>query len=47
MKMRVNTLSPNIDIQILQTDLHTSPLRISSESFLVGDHFINSHNLIS
>ena len=24
-----NPLSPNIHIQILQTDLHTSPLRIS------------------
>ena len=25
----LNPLSPNIHIQILQTDLHTSPLRIS------------------
>ena len=49
-------LSPNIHIQILQTDLHTFPLRISWENlmadqsifiFLFSDHFINSHNLIS
>ena len=27
--MSVNPLSPNINVQILQTDLHTFPLRIS------------------
>ena len=27
--MTVNPLSPNIHLQILQTDLHTFPLRIS------------------
>ena len=35
-------LSPSIHIQILQTDLHTFPLRMS---FYLGDHFNNSHNL--
>ena len=47
-----NPLSPSIHIQILQTDLHTFPLRISWENlikdqgiFFLGDHFINSHNL--
>ena len=29
--MSINPLSPNIHIQILQTDLHTSPLRILGE----------------
>ena len=50
----VSPLSPNIHIQILQTDLHTFPLRISWEkfdkrswNFLYDDHFINSHNFIS
>ena len=50
----LNPLSPNIHIQILQTDLYTFPLRIICENlikdqghFLLGDHFINSHNLIS
>ena len=48
----INPLSPSIHIQILQTDLHTFPLRISWENlikdqgiFFLGDHFINSHNL--
>ena len=50
--IKVNPLSPNIHIQILQTDLHTFPWRISWENlicqhFLFSDHFINSHNLIS
>ena len=51
----INPLSPNIHIQILQTDLYTFPSRRSWENlkkiilkhFLLGDHFINSHNLIS
>jgi len=51
----VNSLSPNtIHLQILQTDLHTFPLRISWENlikdhgiFLPADHFINSHHFIS
>ena len=30
----VNPLSPNIHIQILQTDLHTSPLKISQENLI-------------
>ena len=34
-----NPLSPNIHIQILQTDVHTSPLRISWEN-LIKDHGI-------
>ena len=36
-----NPLSPNIHIQILQTDVHTSPLRISWEN-LIKDHGIFS-----
>ena len=36
-----NPLSPNIHRQILQTDLHTSPLRISWEN-LIKDHGIFS-----
>ena len=51
----INPLSPNIHIQILQTDLHTFPLRITwekkfnktSRHFLFCDHFLYSHNLIS
>ena len=31
---RFNPLSPNIKIQILHTDLHTFPLRISSENII-------------
>ena len=46
-------LSPVIHIQILQTDCHTFPYRISWENlykdqsinFLLGDHFISSHKL--
>ena len=30
----LNPLSPNINIQILQTDLHTFPLRISWENLI-------------
>ena len=50
-----NPLSPNIHIQILQTNLYTFPSRISWEN-LIKDQgifsqviklFINSHNLIS
>ena len=42
----LNPLSPNINIQILQTDLHTFPLRISWENLitdqgiLFGDHLL-------
>ena len=50
----VNPLSPKIQVQILQSDLHTFPIRISWENlmkdqgiFLFSDHFINSHNLSS
>ena len=49
----MNPLSPNIHIQILQTDLHTFPWRISWENlikdqrFFPCDHFINSHRLCS
>ena len=42
-----NPLSPNINIQILQTDPYTFPLRISlrefnkrSKHFLFGDHLL-------
>ena len=41
----INPLSPNIHIQILQTDLHTSPLRISWEN-LIKDHGIFSMMII-
>ena len=41
----LNPLSPNIHIQILQTDLHTSPLRISWEN-LIKDHGIFSMMII-
>ena len=49
----VNPLSPNIPIQILQTDLQTFPWRISWENlakdqiFSLCDHFVNSHRLCS
>ena len=33
-KHYINPLSPNIHIQILQTDLHTSTLRISRENLI-------------
>ena len=41
----INPLSPNINIQILQTDLHTFPLRISWEN-LIKDHGIFSMMII-
>ena len=41
----VNPIKPNIHIQILQTDLHTSPLRISWEN-LIKDHGIFSMVII-
>ena len=41
----LNPLSPNIHMQILQTDLHTSPLRISWEN-LIKDHEIFSMTII-
>ena len=54
MKFNLNPLSPNIHIQILQTDQHTFPSMNElkkfdkrSRHFPLGDHFINSHNLIS
>ena len=50
----VNPLSPNIHMQILQTDLYTFPYRMSKENlindqsiFPFGDHFTYCHNLIS
>ena len=51
----INPLSPNIHVQILQTDLYIiislkNELREfdkRSKHFLLGDHFINSHYLIS
>ena len=50
----LNPLSPNIHIQILQTDLYTFSLKNKLREFderskhsLLGDQFINSHNLIS
>ena len=50
----LNPLSPNVHIQILQTGLYTIPFKDKlrefdkrSKYFLLGDHFINSHNLIS
>ena len=50
----INPLSPNMHIQILQTDLYTFSQRMCWENlvkeprhFLLGDQFINSHNLIS
>ena len=50
----VNPLSPNIHMQILQTDLYTFSLQNEyresdkrSKRFPFGDHFIYSHNLIS
>ena len=50
---QVNPLSTTIHIQILQTDLYIFPLRMCwefdkrSKHFLLDDHPINSHNLIS
>ena len=50
---QVNPLSTTIHIQILQTDLYIFPLRMCwefdkrSKHFLLDDHSINSHNLIS
>ena len=41
----LNPLSPNIHTQILQTDLHTFPLRISWEN-LIKDHEIFSMTII-
>ena len=42
----LNPLIPNIQIQILQTDLHTFPLRISGEN-LMADQSIFSLVVIS
>ena len=36
-RVAFNPLSPNIYIQILQTDLHTFPVRITSDN-LIKDH---------
>ena len=41
----LNPLSPNIHLQILQTDVHTSPLRISWEN-LIKNHGIFSMMII-
>ena len=41
-----NPLSPNIHIQILQTDLYIYERSLGTY-FLFGDHFITSHKLIS
>ena len=49
----INPLSPNIHIQFLQTDLYILLKNVlwehdkRSRYFLIVDHFINSHNLIS
>ena len=43
--MPINPLSPNIHIQILQTDLYTFPLRISKEN-LIKDQSIFSYVII-
>ena len=37
----INPLSPNIDMQILQTDLHTFPLRISWENLKKDDGILS------
>ena len=34
--LKLNPLSPNIHIQILQTDIYTFPSRISWENFIKG-----------
>ena len=41
----LDPLSPNIQIQILQTDLYTFPLRISKEN-LIKDQSIFSYVII-
>ena len=51
--LAVNPLSPNIHIQILQTGLYITLKNKLGEfgrrfkHFLLGDHFINSHNYFS
>ena len=35
----INPLSPNVHIQILQTDLHTFPYRISLENLIKDQRF--------
>ena len=52
--LTVIPLSPDIHIQILQTDLHTFPHKDKlrefderSKHFLLDDNFIDSKNLIS
>ena len=49
-----NPWSPNIHIQILQTDLYIISFKNelrefdkTSKYFLLADHFINSHSLVS
>ena len=46
--LHLNPLSPNINIQILQTDLHTFPLRISCENLITDHGFfsVGAHLLI-
>ena len=38
---KINPLSPNINIQILQTDLHTFPLRISGENLITDQGIVS------
>ena len=49
---RFNSLGPNIHVQIPQTENPRSKNELRefdkrSKRFLLGDHFINSHNLVS
>ena len=53
MKFNLNPLSPNIHIQILQTDRHTFPSMNElrkfdkrSRHFPLGDHFISSLDIV-
>ena len=52
--VQFNPLSPNIHLQILQTDLYNISLKNElrefdkrSSDFLLCDHFIHSHDLVS
>ena len=38
---KINPLSPNINIQILQTDLHTFPLRIRGENLITDQGIVS------
>ena len=37
----INPLSPDIHLQILQTDLHTFPLRMSRENLIKDQRFFS------